>query len=112
MANAAVEGSRYIITGAEIDTKGRKRMYGVDRADFSGKPAYQSLANEHIEPAIRIRYQPVTVDGERVGVFEIGDCQDRPYMMRGDSIAEDSTQRPLDRAHACRTIRVPGGYPA
>ena len=59
-------------------------MYGVDRADFSGKPAYQSLANDHIEPPIRIRYQPVTVEGERVGVFEIGDCQDRPYMMRVD----------------------------
>jgi hypothetical protein len=59
-------------------------MYGIERADFSGKPAYQSLANDHIEPPIRIRYQPVTVDGERVGVFEIGDCQDRPYMMRVD----------------------------
>jgi len=84
LANASVDGSRYIITGAEFDARGRKRMYGVDRSDFSGKPAYQSLANEHIEPAIRIRYQPVTVDGERVGVFEIGDCQDRPYMMRVD----------------------------
>jgi len=41
-------------------------------------------ANEHIEPPIRLRYQPVTVEGERVGVFEIGDCQDRPYMMRVD----------------------------
>ena len=84
MANATIEGSRYIVTGAEFDTKGRKRMYSVDRGDFSGKPAYQSLANDHIEPPIRIRYQPATVEGERVGVFEIGDCQDRPYMMRID----------------------------
>jgi len=84
MANASVEGARYIITGMEFDKKGRKRMYSVDSDDFSGKPAYQSLANEHIEPPIRIRYQPVTVEGERVGVFEIGDCQDRPYMMRVD----------------------------
>jgi hypothetical protein len=84
MANASVEGSRYIITGVEFDRKERKRMYGVEREDFSGKPAYQSVANEHIEPPIRIRYQPVNVEGERVGVFEIGDCQDRPYMMRID----------------------------
>jgi len=84
MANASVEGSRYIVTGAEFDARGRKRLLGVDREDFSGKPAYQSLANEHIEPPIRIRYQPVTVEGERLGVFEIGDCQDRPYMMRID----------------------------
>jgi len=84
MANAPIEGSRYIITGAEFDTKGRKRLYSVNREDFSGKPAYQSLANDHIEPPIRIRYQPATVEGERVGIFEIGDCQDRPYMMRID----------------------------
>jgi hypothetical protein len=84
MANASVDGSRYIVTGAEFDARGRKRLLGVDREDFSGKPAYQSLANEHIEPPIRIRYQPVTVEGERLGVFEIGDCQDRPYMMRID----------------------------
>jgi hypothetical protein len=84
MANAAVEGPRYIITGAEFDARGRKRLHGIPRDDFSGKPAYQALAHEFIEPAIRIRYQPVSIDGERIGVFEIGDCQDRPYMMRVD----------------------------
>lgn len=84
MANASVDGSRYIITGAEIDHKGRKRMFTIDDDDFSGKPAYQSLANDHIEPPLRIRYQPVMVEGERMGVYEIGDCQDRPYMMRVD----------------------------
>ena len=57
MANASIEGSRYIITGVEFDKKDRKRMYGVERDDFSGKPAYQSLANDHIEPPIRIRYR-------------------------------------------------------
>lgn len=84
MANASVDGSRYIITGVDFDGNGRKRMLGIERADFSGKPAYPSLANEHIEPPVRIRYQPVTVEGERIGVYEIGDCQDRPYMMRID----------------------------
>ena len=84
MANASVEGARYIITGVGFDSKGRKRVYGIDRDDFSGKPAYQALASEHIEPAVRLRYEPAMIDGERVGVFEIGDCQDRPYMMRVD----------------------------
>lgn len=84
MANAAVAGSRYIVTGAEFDARGRKRLFGVGQEDFSGKPAYQSLANEFIEPPIRIRYEPVTIEGERIGVYEIGDCQDRPYMMRID----------------------------
>ncbi len=84
LANASVEGSRYIVVGVDFDDKGRKRTHPVDAEDFSGKPSYQSLANEFIEPPIRIRYKPVSFDGTRVGVFEIGDCQDRPYMMRAD----------------------------
>lgn len=83
MANASVEGPRYIVTGIETDRKGR-RIHSISRSDFSGRLCYSSLANEYIEPALRIRYAPVTVDGARVGVYEIGDCQDRPYMMRID----------------------------
>ena len=84
LANASVEGNRYIVVGVDFDAKGRKRTHAIDSDDFSGKPSYQSLANEYIEPPIRIRYKPVSFDGTRVGVFEIGDCQDRPYMMRVD----------------------------
>lgn len=84
MANASVEGPRYIVVGVESDGTGRKRVVDLPREDFSGKPAYQALVNDHIEPPIRIRYRPVSVDGKRVGVFEIGECQDRPYMMRID----------------------------
>lgn len=84
MANASVDGNRYIIVGAEIDEQGNKRLTSVNRNDFSGKPSYQSLVSEFIEPPIRLTYRPVSVGGKRVGVFEIGDCQDRPYMMRVD----------------------------
>lgn len=84
MANASIDGPRYIITGAEFDGKGRKRLFSIDNDDFTGNPAYHSLANEHIEPPLKITYRPVTVEGERIGVYEIGDCQDRPYMMRID----------------------------
>ena len=84
MANASVEGTRYIIIGADFDKSGRRTVKKVDSADFTGKPAYQALANEFIEPPVRLRYQPVMLDGQRLGVYEIGDCQDRPYMMRID----------------------------
>lgn len=84
MANAPVDGPRYIVVGADIDSRGQKSVHNVDADDFSGKPSYQSLANEYIEPPLRISYKPVSIDGARLGVFEIGDCQDRPYMMRID----------------------------
>ena len=54
MANASVDGSRYIITGAEFDRKGRKRLFSVDNEDFTGKPPYQSLANEHRDRISRV----------------------------------------------------------
>lgn len=84
MANSPIEGARYIITGIEVDAQNRKRIVGVDADDFSGRPDYHAIANDHIEPPLRIRYHSVSVSGERVGVYEIGDCQDRPYMMRVD----------------------------
>jgi hypothetical protein len=84
MANASVDGPRFIIIGAHIDSRDRKSVHPVSEKDFSGKPSYESLVNEYIEPPVRIRYEPVSLDGKRVGVFDIGDCQDRPYMMRID----------------------------
>lgn len=84
LANASVDGPRYIIVGAEIDSREQRHFYSIDAADFSGKPSYQALANEYIEPPLRISYKAVSIEGKRVGVFEIGDSQDRPYMMRID----------------------------
>lgn len=84
MANASVEGFRYIIVGAEIDKQGNKRLSTVSRKDFSGKPSYQRLVTDYIEPPIRLQYHAVSISGKRVGVFEIHDCLDRPYMMRID----------------------------
>jgi hypothetical protein len=68
MANASVEGQRYIVVGVDIDGNGRKQIHEIDRDDFTGDPSYQALANEFIEPPIRIRYQPVMVGSRRVGV--------------------------------------------
>ncbi len=84
LANAEVDGPRHIVIGVEFDRNGRRHVVPVAADDFSGKPAYPALVEEHIEPAVRIRYRPVSVDGQRVGVFEITDCSDRPYMMRID----------------------------
>ena len=84
MANASVDGARYIIVGAAIDKKGNKRLTSVSREDFSGKPSYLGLVTDFIEPPIRLKYKSANVDGKRIGVFEISDCQDRPYMMRAD----------------------------
>ena len=84
LANAPVAGRRYIVVGMDVDGNGRKLVSPIDEADFSGKPAYRDLVSEFVEPIIDVRYQSVMANGKRLGVFEIADCQDRPYMMRTD----------------------------
>ena len=84
LANAAADGPRYIVTGISFDAAGRKSVNAIDRSDFSGKPSYALLVRDYIEPAIQISHKPVRVDGYQVGVFEIGECQEAPYMMRID----------------------------
>ena len=84
LANAPVEGPRYIVTGVEFDAAGARHVHGVADDDFSGRPAYASLVAEFVEPPLRVSYQPVNADGTKVGVYEIDDCRDTPYMMRTD----------------------------
>lgn len=84
MANTAIEGPRFIVIGLDFDDKGRKRLHPVPADDFSGKPSYPSLVMDFIEPQIRIQYEAVTVEGKRLGIFEIPHCPDKPYMMRID----------------------------
>ncbi len=84
LANASVEGARHIVVGMDFDSRDRKRIHPVGDKDFSGKPAYRKLARDYIEPALNVSYEAVTIDGKQVGVFEIEDSRERPYMMRVD----------------------------
>ena len=84
IANASVDGPRYIVVGAGVDDRGRRDFAGVGKDDFAGKPDYASLVDEYVEPPINIRYRAVSVEGTKVGVYEIRGCLDRPYMMRVD----------------------------
>jgi len=84
LANTATEGTRHIVVGVGFDSKGRRQLHPVHDKDFGGKPDYAALVSDYIEPAVRLRHERVMVKGQQVGVFEIADCQDRPYMMRID----------------------------
>lgn len=84
LANTTTEGTRHIVVGIGFDSKGRRQLHPVHDNDFGGKPDYAAVVSDYIEPAVRVRYERVLVNGQQVGVFEIADCQERPYMMRID----------------------------
>lgn len=84
LANAPVEGTRRIVIGAESDERGRKTLTGLSSAALDDGAACTALVAEFVEPPLDIRYHETSVDGKTVGVCEIGDCRDQPYMMRRD----------------------------
>jgi hypothetical protein len=84
MANADINGPRHIIVGVRAGADGSKVVEAVGDDDFGPTPGYAQLARKHIEPAIEISYEPSLLDGKQIGVFQINDCRDRPYMMRID----------------------------
>ena len=83
IANASVEGPRYIFTGC-VDADGRRKVVGIDAETGSQSIDWRGLIGEYVEPPVRLRFDTIDVDGQWVGAFQIGDCQDRPYMMRID----------------------------
>ena len=83
IANAPVEGNRYILTGC-VATDGKRRVVGIDPDTGCQSIDWRGLVGEYVEPPIRLRFDTIHVDGHKVGAFQVGDCQDRPYMMRID----------------------------
>jgi len=84
MANASVKGPRLIVVGVDTDASAAGRVLGVAQRDFEQRPSYAELARQHIEPPIQLSYRPIKHGEVVIGLFQIGDCQDRPYMMRVD----------------------------
>ena len=66
LANANVDGPRYLFTGIDCDASGKKRLHSVPAEDFTGKPSYQSLVADFVEPPIRVRYKPMSIEGKRI----------------------------------------------
>lgn len=87
LANAEVEGTRLIVVGVDKVEGRDPHICPVPQGDFSRDPSYQDIAREFIEPPLRLRYLAHEFDGARIGLIEISDCHDRPYMMRIDHSA-------------------------
>lgn len=84
MANAPVEGKRYIITGVKDLPGGTKEYFSIPEKEFVDQATYQQILRENVEPSIDFSYYPIEVDGNLLGVFEIDKCINPPYMMKKD----------------------------
>lgn len=82
MANADVEGSRFIIMGVKLKPDGTREFLGVPPDEFRDAAEYQQLIAQNIEPDLQVDYLPVEVEDELIGVMRIYACNDPPYLMR------------------------------
>jgi len=105
MANATVEGTRYIIVGVDL-SNGERKFIGVQKP-LVDSAIYQNLIHQKVEPEIDLKYYEYPFEGVTLGVFEISNCADQPYMLKaeyeklkkGDCfIRKGSTQLPFMRA--------------
>ncbi len=87
LANAEVEGTRPIVVGVETAEGHQPQFHAVAKSEFSPESSCQDVAREFIEPPLRVRFLPHAIDGVRIGLIQISECHDRPYMMRVDHSA-------------------------
>lgn len=84
MANAPVEGKRYIVVGVKDRPDGTKEFSSINGVDFIDQATYQQIVRENIEPTINFSYYPKEIDEYLLGIFEIDENNNPPYMMRKD----------------------------
>jgi len=84
MANADTNDGCYIIIGVIRNNEGQKELRGINREDFIDDAVYQQLIRENVEPDVNFEYILHEYAGKCFGVFRIGKCDDKPYMMKKD----------------------------
>lgn len=83
MVNSNTDVSkRYIIIGVKHSPSGNREFCSIPREEFRDDAVYQDLVRNNIEPEIKFIYKPVEFEGQLLGVFEISECENRPYVMK------------------------------
>lgn len=84
MANADVEGDRYIIIGVDFDNQNQRILVGVDQSVIPDPADYQQLIHENIFPDVMLDVFCHPLDDKVFGIIKIRPCDDGPYEMRKD----------------------------
>jgi len=86
MANVPIEGKAYIIIGVKDYPNGTKEFFSIPKEEIVDQATFQQLVRENIEPNIDFSYFTFEYDGHLLGVIEINNCTNPPYMMKKDFV--------------------------
>jgi hypothetical protein len=83
LANAKVDGERYIILGAEPGIVGSV-LTGIPRESIEATHRYQAVIRDYIEPPLHMHSVAFYAEGKQMVGLVLDGCDDKPYMMRSD----------------------------
>lgn len=82
MANANSTDKKYIIIGVKDIPGSDREIIGLDR--ISDQANLENIVQENIEPTINFKYYPYYYKEKMVGIIEIDNNANPPYMMKKD----------------------------
>ena len=86
LANAAVEGSRYLILGVDDTVGGERKITGIsDAAHAEAHGLCTHLVNEFFDPPLPVRIEDLVVDGKKIVVVALLDCSGQPYLLKANA---------------------------
>lgn len=82
MANALNPETKRIVIGVKYRPGEDKEFFGLEK--ISDQASLENIIQENIEPNINFKYYPYVYKNITLGIVEIYDNFDKPYMMRKD----------------------------
>ncbi len=82
MANAINLENKRIVIGVKDRPGGKKEFIGIEKP--SDQAIFESIIQDNVEPSINFRYFSYDFKGTKLGIFEIFNNNDKPYMMKKD----------------------------
>lgn len=106
LANAITKEDKYIIVGVKFKANGEREILGINE-EFIDEATYQQIIINNVEPEIVFKYFPLEFESKKLGIFQLKEISNPPYMMKkdfgklkqGDSfIRKGSHQKKLTRS--------------
>ncbi len=83
LANALVDGSRYLILGVRDQGPDQREFVGISDDEISeARKIYQSLILAYVEPDLALDLDIVELDGNAVAIFSLNRCDSPPYLLK------------------------------
>lgn len=83
LANALVDGPRYLIMGVRGDGPDDRVFVGISEAELSeARELYRVELSRFIEPPLEIDLESLELDGVTVAILALNDCVAPPYLLQ------------------------------